>query len=95
MELGEEMKLVRKVSRKSHWGTVYETERILVPIPADQREKARPWVGKDLEIHVQPLSYGLAILVTDGKKRYIDGVAPRLKFKQLMKNMETDSEKRK
>ena len=86
------MKLVRKVSRKSHWGTVYESERILVPIPADHREKARPWVGRDLEIHVQPLSYGLAILVTDGKRRYIDSIAPRLKFQQLIKDLETNPE---
>jgi len=85
------MKLVRKVSRKRHWGTVYESERILIPIPADQRVKARPWVGRDLEIHVHTLSYGLAILVTDGERRHIDGVAPRLKFLRLMKDMETDS----
>jgi len=95
MEPGEEMKLVRKVSRKRHWGTVYESERILVPIPADHREKVRPWVGGDLEIHFQPLSYGFAILVTDGERRYIDGVAPRLKFQRLMMDMETDSKERK
>ena len=90
-EPGEVMKLVRKVSRKRHWGIVYESERIFVPIPADQREKARSWVGRDLEIHVQPLSYGLAILVTDGERRHIDGVAPRLKFQRLMKDMESNS----
>ena len=94
-EPGEVMKLVRKVSRKRHWGTVYESERILIPLPADQRETAQPWMGRDLEINVQPLSYGFAILVTDGERRHIDGVAPRIKFQRLMKELESDSNERK
>jgi len=85
------VKLVRKLDRKRYYGmTVYEYERILVPIPAKKRELVRPWIGRDLEIRVETLSYGFAVLVTDGK-RYINGVSAPLRFRRLMKEMEPDS----
>lgn len=85
------MKLVRKVDRKRYHGkAVYEYERILVPIPSENRDLVRPWLGRDLKIHIEPLSYGFAVLVT-AERKYIDGFLHSLKFEMLMKQMEPDS----
>ena len=82
------LKLIRKVSRRHYGSAVYESERILVPIPAQDRDAAKPWLGRDLKIRVRPLSYGFALLVTGKDRVYIDSVAPRIKFKRLMREME-------
>jgi len=82
------LKLVRKASRRRYGRAVYESERILISLPAEDREAAKPWLGRDLKIRVRPLSYGFALLVTGGKGPYIDGVAPRIKFRRLMSEME-------
>lgn len=82
------MKLVKKISRKRYGRAVYETERILVPLPAEDREVARQLLGRDVKIHVEALSYGFAVLVTGREWPYIDRVAPWLKFETLMKEME-------
>lgn len=86
------LKLVRKVSRRQYGSTVYETERILVPIPAKDMDAAKPWLDRDLEIRLEQLSYGFAVLVTGGEWPYIGGLTPHLKFKWLMEKMEPKPE---
>jgi len=58
------MRLVRKVSRKRYYGKAqYESERFLLPIPAEHRGLVRPLLGQDLEVSVKAEGEGLVIRV--------------------------------
>jgi len=58
------MRLVRKVSRKRYYGKAqYESERFLLPIPAEHRELVRPLLGQDLEVSVKAEDESLIIRV--------------------------------
>ena len=58
------MRLVRKVSRKRYYGKAqYESERFLLPIPAEHRELVRPLLGQDLEVSVKAEGESLVIRV--------------------------------
>lgn len=58
------MRIVRKLSRKRFQGALlYEYERFFIPVPAKARDLVSPWLGRDVKIHIQPLSYGFAVLV--------------------------------
>lgn len=82
------MRIVRKLSRKRYYGALYEYERFFIPVPAKARDFVRSWVDRDVRVHIQPLSYGFAILVTGPGRIYIDGAASWLKFQRLMREME-------
>jgi hypothetical protein len=58
------MRLVRKVSRKRYYGKAqYESERFLLPIPAEHRELVKPLLGQDLEVSLRAEGEGLVIRV--------------------------------
>ena len=58
------MRLVRKVSKKRYLGkNVYESERLLVPIPSKSRDLVKPLLSLDLDISVKTEGEGLVILV--------------------------------
>lgn len=58
------MRIVRKISRKRHYGKVrYEYERFLIPVPAQARDLVRPWLGRDLKVQVEPFALGFALFV--------------------------------
>lgn len=58
------MRVVRKLSRKRFFDVVmYEYERFLVPVPSRYRDLVRPWHGVDLEVFVEPMDDGFAVLV--------------------------------
>jgi hypothetical protein len=58
------MRLVRKVSRKRYYGKAqYESERFLLPIPAEHRELVKPLMGQDLEVSVKAEGESLIIRV--------------------------------
>jgi len=91
------LRIVRKLSRKRFQGALlYEYDRFFIPVPAKARDLVRPWTGRDVKIHIHPLSYGFAILVTGGDSIYLVPpgggirVAPRLKFEMLMREMESN-----
>jgi len=69
------MRLLVKRDRKRYFGkALYEYERLYVPIPAKHRELVKQWVGRDLKIIIEPLSYGFALLVAE-KMPYIHGLS--------------------
>jgi len=49
--------------------SLYEYERIFVPIPVEEQAAVKPWVGKDLKILVKPVEEGFAILAVTEDKR--------------------------
>jgi len=69
----DEMRLIRKVSRRRRKMSIYEYERIFIPIPADEQEVVQPWVGKDMKIFVKPIGNGFAILAVPEDKRVQGG----------------------
>ena len=83
------MKLVRKVSRRRYGRAVYEHERFMVPIPAKAREIVRPWVGHDMEVHVEPFGEGFAVLVYP-EERWIGLWRISSRFSFLVKQLEKD-----
>jgi len=85
------MRLLVKRDRKRYFGkALYEYERIYVPIPARHRELVKQWVGRDLKIIIEPLSYGFALLVAE-KMPYIRGLSASHHFSMLMRHLEPDS----
>jgi len=83
------LRLIRKVSRKRYYSkAVYEHERILVPIPADERNRVRRWLGQDLRIVVEHLNYGFAILAV-AENPYIDGFPATHQFRRLIRALDT------
>jgi len=85
------MRILVKRDRKRYFGkALYEYERLYVPIPARHRELVRQWVGRDLKIVVEPLSYGFALLVAE-KMPYIKGLSASHRFRMLIRSLEPDS----
>lgn len=85
------MRLVRKISRKRIHGMVcYEYERFLVPVPSRCRDVVRPWLGRDLEVFVEPLKGGFAVLVCHEDRRIgLWRISSR--FSHLVRQLEKDS----
>ena len=82
------LRLVRKVSRKRYYSkAVYEHERILVPVPAEERNRVRRWLGRDLHIVVEHLDYGFALLAV-AENPYIDGLPATHRFRLLVRALE-------
>lgn len=64
------MRLVRKVSRKRYYGKAqYESERFLLPIPAEHRALVKPLLGQDLEIFVKNEAGTLVVRVKPINKK--------------------------
>ncbi|MBS7618807.1 hypothetical protein KEJ25_09480 [Candidatus Bathyarchaeota archaeon] len=58
------MRLVKKVSRKKYFSkSVYEYERIYLPIPAKYTELFKSLLGRDLEVEVKPENGGVVVRV--------------------------------
>lgn len=82
------MRLLRKVSKKRYYSkAIYKHERILVPIPAEERERVRRWLGRDLNIVVEHLEYGFAFLAI-AESPYIEGLPAIYHFKRLIRTLE-------
>jgi len=85
------MRLLVKRDRKRYFGkALYEYERLYVPIPAKHRELVKQWVGRDLKIIIEPLSYGFALLVAE-KMPYIHGLSASHRFRMIVKSLEPAS----
>ena len=85
------MRIVRKISRKRFYGEVcHEYERFFIPIPAKTREIARPWVGRDLKVQVEPFNLGFAILVYP-EDRLLGLHMMSNRFRYLLKQIEKES----
>lgn len=67
---------------------VYEHERILVPVPAEERNRVRRWLGRDLHIVVEHLDYGFALLAV-AENPYIDGLPATHQFRRLIRALDT------
>lgn len=82
------------MSRKRLYGTVcYEYERFLIPVPSRCRDVVRPWVGRDLNVFVETLNEGFAVLVCPEDRR-IGLWRMSGRFRSLVKQLEKDLEAR-
>ncbi len=82
------MKLHVKKDRKRYFGkALYKYERIYVPIPAKHRDLVKQWVGRDLKIFIEPLSYGFALLVL-AENPYIEGLSASHHFSLMMRKLD-------
>ncbi|KON29787.1 hypothetical protein AC482_05565 [miscellaneous Crenarchaeota group-15 archaeon DG-45] len=84
------MRLVRKISRKRLYGVIcYEYERLLIPVPSRDIDVVRPWLGRDLEVFVEPLREGLAILLCPEDRRVgLWRISSR--FRSLVRRLEAE-----
>ena len=84
------MRLVRKVSRKRYFHrAVYEYERILVPVPSEARDIARPWLGRDVKVLVEPVDGGFSLFVFAEQAR-AGGWMPPYRFRKLMQQLRAE-----
>jgi hypothetical protein len=56
-------------------------------VPAEERGRIRRWLGRDLQIVVEHLDYGFALLAV-AENPYIDGLPATQQFRRLMRALE-------